>query len=205
MLSSTTPTNTRTMKTIVHIGIVMSLFSISTVVAPAATILTFGGPGYVSQGLTYTYPGAGSSASSRNGVSVNFFFFSGGNQCYIDFSAPRYTLLEVGMYNDIIQYVGQPMFGKPSLNIMNNGKALSPIPEGWFEVLEIAIDPIYGVPTKVAIDFFTKDSAGQPTGGSLRWGSNIPATPINQIIPEVSTSFFLIGGIGLGLCRRRRT
>lgn len=195
-------------KTIKKIGtLVVSLTSITAATAPAATVLTFGGPGYVSQGNTYTYPAAGSSASSRNtGTDLNFFFFSGPNQVYIDFSAPKWTLLTTGaIYTNITQYIGGPATGKPSFNLLNNGKALSPIPDGWFKVLEIVMDPIYGVPTKFAADFVTYDSLGQPTGGSMRWSSTIAVTPINQIIPEVSTSFLLMTALGFISCQRRRT
>jgi hypothetical protein len=190
--------------TIVHIGLALSLITLATA---ATTILTFEGPGYVSQNLKYTYPAAGTSAwGSLSGVSFSFFLYPS-YRASIDFYAPAGEQLTAGSYyEDPGQYLGAALFDEPSFNLINRGKVLSPIPEGWFKVIEIVVDQ-YG-PKKVAVDFVTYDAAGKHTAGSLRWNTDIPVTPTDKILqmPEVSTtSFLLIGALGLIVCRRRRT
>lgn len=204
------------MNTIAHIGIVMSLISILTIVAPAATtIISFGGPGYVTQGISFTYSpglnGGGANGSSANsGTDWNFWFYNNlGQQCWIDFSAPKNKLLTVGKYENIVQYTkSTPVLNKPSFNLTNvyngNYRTLFPIPSGYFNVLE-NVEGQYSTPLRFAADFVTYDSTGQPTAGSIRWSSDIPLTPISQLlIPEASTSFLFTFVLGLSLCRRRR-
>lgn len=196
--------------TIVHIGtLVLSL--ISAVAAPAATVLTFGGPGYVSQGLVYNYTvgatGTASAWSNTSGRDLTFQFLAlDGKVAKISFAAAGIDKLSVGDYFGISNYVNTPLFFAPGFSLTNQGKNLLPITNGWFEILEIQLDEEYGhTPKKIAVDFIAYSATGEYTAGSLRWGSNIPVTPIAQIIPEASSSFLLIGALGLIVCRRRRT
>jgi hypothetical protein len=192
----------------------LALSLISTAVtAPAATVLTFGGPGYVSQGLIYDYTvgpqGSATGWSEYAGQDLVFECRTLGKTAKICFSTYGMGQLAVGSYMDLSSYTNNnPPYQTPGFNLINQGKNLPPIVNGWFKVLEIKLNPAaYDyAPLKFAADFIAYDVNGDYTAGSFRWGSNIPATPIAQIvIPEVPSSFLLIGALGLLSCQRRRT
>ncbi len=171
-------------------------FLISFVAADAATSLTFTGKGYITQGQNYYFENI--TVSSMNPVQHDDIVFST-DSWLLAFNMWS-ERLHVGMYNNATRWhTGDRV--NPTFDIFGDGRGSNQV-SGWFNILEIEMNPERNQVIKFAADFmhYSEGMTDRWTSGSLRYNSDIALSPIPEPGP-VMISFL---SLGLWLRRRRK-
>ncbi len=178
------------MKTILAAIAVVMMFIVTKSMA-AITVVTFTGPGYVSQGLTYSYTPI-TTALSGNQKTLTME----NDQFRLSICAPGWVINSVHTGIDYESGVDGAL-----INIFNGRKTLGQTTSYYFEVKEFTRSGAFNENIdSLAIDGFFIDLDGQRTDFAARQNSDISL----PIIPEPTIAFVAPLGL-LTLLRRRRS